>query len=129
VRAALDEQGVADNTIVFFAPDNVPWLNLPDRMLQMGNKPWHQGTTGPLRGAKATSYEGGARMPAMIRWPGQIEAGVDTDKLVASPDIYRTLLNAAGADAPDLPLDGHEGARRINAARGAAFLEEGLANS
>ena len=50
-------------------------------------------------------------MPAMIRWPGQIEAGVDTDELVASPDICRTLLNAAGADAPDLPLSGDEGAR------------------
>jgi arylsulfatase A-like enzyme len=103
VLAALEEQGVADNTIVFFASDNGPWLNLPDRMLQAGNKPWHAGSPGPLRGAKATSYEGGARVPAMIRWPGQIEAGVDTDELVASPDIYRTLLNAAGADAPDLP--------------------------
>ena len=108
VLAALEEQGVADNTIVFFASDNGPWLNLPDRMLQAGNKPWHAGSPGPLRGAKATSYEGGPRVPAMIRWPGQIEAGVDTDELVASPDIYRTLLNAAGADAPDLPLDGHD---------------------
>ena len=46
-------------------------------MLQAGNKPWHQGTTGPLRRAKATSYEGDARAPAMIRWPDQIEAGID----------------------------------------------------
>lgn len=108
VLAALDEQDVADNTIVFFASDNGPWLNLPDRMLQAGNKPWHQGTTGPLRGSKATSYEGGTRVPGILRWPGQIEAGVDTDELVASPDIYRTLLNAAGAEEPDLPLDGHD---------------------
>ena len=108
VLAALEEQGVADNTIVFFASDNGPWLNLPDRMLQAGNKPWHAGSPGPLRKYKHTGYEGGARVPAMIRWPGQIEAEVDTDELVASPDIYRTLLNAAGADAPDLPLDGHD---------------------
>lgn len=108
VLAALEEQGVADDTIVFFASDNGPWLNLPDRMLQQGNEPWHAGSPGPLRGAKATSYEGGARVPAMIRWPGHVESGVDTDALVASPDIYRTLLSAAGAEEPDVPLDGHD---------------------
>jgi len=108
VLAALDEAGVAENTIVFFASDNGPWLNLPDRMLQAGNKPWHAGSPGPLRGWKHTSYEGGARVPAMIRWPGHVEAGADTDQLVASPDIYRTLLEAAGAELPDHPVDGHD---------------------
>lgn len=107
VVAALEEQGVADNTIVFFASDNGPWLNLPDRMLQEGNKPWHAGSPGPLRGAKATTYEGGARVPAIVRWPGQVQRGVDTDALVASPDIYRTLLGVAGAEEPDHVLDGH----------------------
>jgi len=107
VLAALEAQGVADNTIVFFASDNGPWLDLPDRMLQEGNKPWHQGTTGALRGSKATTYEGGTRVPAMIRWPGQIEAGVDTDDLVGMPDVYRTLLAAADAEEPDHALDGH----------------------
>jgi len=108
VLAALDETGVAENTIVFFASDNGPWLNLPDRMLQAGNKPWHQGTTGPLRGAKATTYEGGTRVPAVIRWPGRVESGRDTDALVASPDVFRTLVEAAGAEEPDRPLDGHD---------------------
>jgi arylsulfatase A-like enzyme len=108
VLAALEQTGAAENTIVFFASDNGPWLNLPDRMLQAGNKPWHAGSPGPLRGAKATSYEGGARVPAMIRWPGQVEAGVDTDALAASPDIYRTLVEAAGAELPDHPVDGHD---------------------
>lgn len=107
VMATLEAQGVADNTIVFFASDNGPWLNLPDRMLQEGNRPWHQGTTGPLRGAKHTSYEGGARVPAVLRWPERVDVEGDTDELVASPDIYRTLVNAAGADEPNLPLDGH----------------------
>ena len=107
VLAALEAQGAAENTIVFFASDNGPWLNLPDRMLQAGNKPWHAGSPGPLRGAKATSYEGGARVPAMIRWPGRVEAGVDTDQMAASPDIYRTLVEAAGAELPDHPVDGH----------------------
>lgn len=107
VLAALEKQGIADNTIVFFASDNGPWLNLPDRMLQAENKPWHVGSPGPLRGAKATSYEGGTRVPAMIRWPEQIEAGQVSDALVANPDIYRTLLEVGGGDMPAHPVDGY----------------------
>lgn len=108
VLAALEDEGITDNTIVFFASDNGPWLNLPDRMLQEGNKPWHAGSPGPLRGAKATSYEGGVRVPAAVRWPNRIEAGQVTDELVASPDIYRTLLAVAGEQPPNHPIDGHD---------------------
>jgi len=108
VMKALEEEGLADNTVLFFASDNGPWLNLPDRMLQAGNRPWHAGSPGPLRGSKATSYEGGARVPAMIRWPGRIPAGRVTDALVASPDIYRTLIEAAGASLPDHTIDGYD---------------------
>lgn len=107
VMNALEEQGVAGHTILFFASDNGPWLNLPARMLQEGNKPWHAGSPGPLRGSKATTYEGGARVPAMIRWPGRIEAGQVTDGLAASPDIYRTLIEAAGGSLPGHPIDGY----------------------
>ena len=107
VMATLDELDIADNTIVFFASDNGPWLNPPDRMKQEGNLPWHQGTTGLLRGYKNTSYEGGARVPAMMRWPGQIPAEQVTDEIVASPDIYRTILEVIGADLPDHKLDGY----------------------
>ncbi|PQJ33286.1 hypothetical protein BSZ35_00540 [Salinibacter sp. 10B] len=103
----LEQQGVAENTIVFFASDNGPWLDLPARMLQAGNKPWHQGTTGSLRGSKATTYEGGTRVPAFVRWPEHIAAGQTSDELVASPDIYRTLLEAGAAELPDHTLDGH----------------------
>lgn len=107
ILAALDEQGVAENTIVFFASDNGPWLNLPDRMLQAGNKPWHQGTAGLLRESKATTYEGGTRVPAMIRWPANIPPRQVTDDLVASPDIYRTLVEVGGGKLPDHPVDGY----------------------
>jgi arylsulfatase A-like enzyme len=106
IMAALEEQGIAENTIVFFASDNGPWLNLPDRMLQEGNKPWHAGSTGPLRGAKGTSYEGGPRVPAMIRWPGQIESGVETEQIAASQDIYHTLLKAGGGELPEHSVEG-----------------------
>jgi arylsulfatase A-like enzyme len=108
VLKTLEEEGVAENTIVFFASDNGPWLNLPERMLQEGNKPWHQGSAGHLRGSKATSYEGGGRVPGIIRWPAGIPARQVTDQLVAMPDMYRTLLEAGGGTLPDHTLDGHE---------------------
>lgn len=104
----LDEQGIAENTIVFFASDNGPWLNLPDRMLQAGNKPWHAGSPGHLRGSKATTYEGGSRVPAIIRWPAQIESNQVTDQLVGMPDIYRTMMEIGGAELPNHPIDGYD---------------------
>ena len=104
---ALERNGMAENTIVFFASDNGPWLNLPERMLRERNKPWHQGTTGPLRGAKRTTWEGGVRVPAMIRWPGQIQAGVETSEMAASQDIYASLIAAAGGTLPEHEIDGY----------------------
>lgn len=106
VLETLEDNGIADNTIVFLVSDNGPWLNLPDRMLAEGVRPWHQGTTGLLRGAKHTSYEGGNRVPAMIRWPGKIPAGQVTYELVGMPDMFRTFMEAGGADLPDNKLDG-----------------------
>jgi arylsulfatase A-like enzyme len=107
IMRALEKRGMARNTIVFFASDNGPWLNLPARMRQAGNKPWHQGTTGGLRGSKATTYEGGPRVPAIIHWPGRIRAGVDAEGLAASQDIFVTLMQAGDAKRPEKPLDGY----------------------
>src|SRR5699024_8325163 len=107
ILKTLDEKGIAENTIVFLASDNGPWLNLPDRMLQEGNKPWHQGSAGPLRGSKATSYEGGGRVPGIMRGPAETAAGHVTDPLTAMPDIYRTLLEAGGGELPVHKLDGY----------------------
>ena len=107
VLEALEKNNLEENTIVFFASDNGPWLNPPDRMLQDGIKPWHAGSPGLLRGAKATTYEGGARVPAIIRWPNYIKPHQETDALVAMPDIYRTFIEVSGADLPDYPLDGY----------------------
>jgi arylsulfatase A-like enzyme len=107
IMKTLEARGLAENTIVFFASDNGPWLNLPGRMLQAGNKPWHQGTTGGLRGAKATTFEGGHRVPAIIRWPGHIEANVDTETPTASQDIFLTMMHAGGATLPEKPMDGY----------------------
>ncbi|CAN5421607.1 sulfatase [soil metagenome] len=120
VVAALEEKGIAHNTLVIFASDNGPWIDMPPRMQQAGNELWHAGSSGPLRGSKAQSYEGGPRVPAMARWPGKIEAGRVSADLVGMPDIYRTLLAVAGAKEPDHALDGHDLS---------AFLTDGAAAS
>lgn len=108
VLRALKENNIDDNTIVFLASDNGPWLNLPERMLAEGVRPWHQGTTGLLRGAKHTSYEGGNRVPAIIRWPSKIPAKQVKSELVGMPDIYRTLMEVGGAVLPSHALDGYD---------------------
>ena len=61
----------------------------------------------PLRDGKASIYEGGTRVPLMVRWPGHIEAACTTEARVSSVDLFPTLLAAAGADLPTgQPIDG-----------------------
>jgi len=97
-----------DNTIVVFTSDNGPWQNLPERMLQRGVEPWHGGSAGPLRGAKATTWEGGFRVPCLVRWPGKIPAGQVSDATVSTMDLFATLTQLGGAAIPeDRPIDGH----------------------
>jgi arylsulfatase A-like enzyme len=104
---ALEEQGIAENTIVVFTSDNGPWLHLPNRMLQDGNMPWHAGSTGLLRGSKGTTYEGGVRVPAIIRWPGRIAPGQVFADLATAMDLLPTILSASGVAIPDdRTLDG-----------------------
>lgn len=108
VLQALEEKGIAENTLVFFASDNGPWVDMPPRMQQAGNELWHAGSAGPLRGSKGDTYEGGPRVPAMLRWPGKIASGQISDGFVGMPDIYRTILSVAGAKLPDHTLDGDD---------------------
>ena len=108
VLQALKEKGIAENTLVFFASDNGPWVDMPSRMQQAGNELWHAGSAGPLRGSKGDTYEGGSRVPAMFRWPGKIASGQISDGFVGMPDIYRTILSVAGAKLPDHKLDGDD---------------------
>lgn len=106
---ALEKEGVADNTLVIFTSDNGPWLNLPPRMLQEGNRPWHAGSPGPLRGAKGSTWEGGMREPMIARWPARIPAGLESAEVASTMDLYTTILRAAGAEAPgDRTIDGND---------------------
>ncbi|GAB2660267.1 hypothetical protein GCM10027036_12410 [Flavihumibacter cheonanensis] len=83
----LDELGIANNTIVLFTSDNgamVDWF--PDA-----------GTT-PFRGEKATTWEGGVRVPLLIRWPARIKAGSVSNGIQDHTDIFTTLAAAAGVE-------------------------------
>ncbi len=93
VLDALDASGQADDTIVVFTSDNGALLSVAD--------------LGPLRQAKGYLYEGGIRVPTMVRWPGVTEAGrVDATPIVLT-DLFPTLLAACGAPRPlDIPCDG-----------------------
>ncbi len=107
IMEALEREGIADNTILIFISDNGPWLDTPDRMLQAGNERWHVGSPGPFRGWKATTYEGGPRVPGIIRWPGQVPAGRTTPEIFSVLDVYPTLMSVLDADMPDeLTFDG-----------------------
>ncbi len=81
----LDKLGIADNTIVFYSTDNGPHMNT-----------WPDAGMTPFRGEKNTNWEGAWRVPAMVRWPGQIEAGVWSNKIMHHMDWLPTLLAAAG---------------------------------
>lgn len=81
----LDELGIADNTIVFYSTDNGPHMNS-----------WPDAAMTPFRGEKNTNWEGGWRVPAMVRWPDNIEAGSVNNEIVHHMDWLPTFLAAAG---------------------------------
>jgi arylsulfatase A len=96
---ALDEQKLADNTFVAFTSDNGPEGD--------GLKGRTRGSTGGLRGRKRAVYEGGIRVPGIIRWPGRVTADSESATPVVGSDLFPTVLEIAGAPLPtDRPLDG-----------------------
>lgn len=108
VLKALRETGQENNTLIVITSDNGPWSTMPPRMLQAGNLPWDAGSTGLLRGAKGSTYEGGVRVPAIIHWPSHFEGGWASAELTATMDIYSTLI-ALGTGAPaQADTDGHD---------------------
>jgi arylsulfatase A-like enzyme len=82
----LDDLGIADNTIVVYSTDNGYELLF-----------WPDGGYSPFRGEKGTTWEGGVRVPAVVRWPGKIPAGSASNGIQSHEDLYVTLAAAAGA--------------------------------
>jgi len=110
VMAALEASGQAENTFVFVTSDNGPWAEMPDRMFGGGQiQPWDAGTAGPFRGSKASTWEGGLRVPAIAWWPGRLPAGRSDSGLGTVMDLFPTIAALVGQDAaPGRPFDGHD---------------------
>ncbi len=94
ILAALDEEEIAEETLVFFSSDN-------------GGSDVFGGVNAPLRGFKGQTYEGGIRVGAAIRWPERLEAGRTVTAMMTVMDLLPTLASAAGVPLrSSLPLDG-----------------------
>jgi|UPI00082F0A18 arylsulfatase A-like enzyme len=108
IASALKKNGVEENTIVLFLSDNGPWNFMSSRMFSEDIvKPWDAGTTGLLRGGKINSYEGGFRVPFIVKWPAKIKPGTVSSEMVTIMDVLPTLAKAAGAKPPtDRVIDG-----------------------
>jgi arylsulfatase len=93
----LEELGADENTIVIYTTDN-----------GAEKFTWPDGGTSPFRGEKATTWEGGIRVPFMMRWPGQIEPGQVSNEILSLEDMFPTLIAAAGEpDIKEQLLDGY----------------------
>jgi arylsulfatase len=96
VLRTLAQHGLERDTLVIFTSDNGPWLSYGQ----------HAGSAGPLREGKGTSWEGGTRVPCLMRWPGHIPAGAKNDDFVMTIDLLPTFARLTGAALPSLPIDG-----------------------
>ena len=96
IEKALQANGISENTVFIFTTDNGPWLNF-------GN---HGGSSGGLREGKTTSWEGGQRVPFIIKWPAGTPAGTICNKLGCAIDILPSFAELAGTSMPKLKIDG-----------------------
>ncbi|MEX0716679.1 MAG: sulfatase-like hydrolase/transferase [Planctomycetaceae bacterium] len=99
VLAALDELELAENTVVFFSSDH--------GATRIGNN-------GPFRGVKGQFFEGGIRVPLIVRWPGRVEPGSTIDDWYASLDLFPTFVSIAGGELPEgVKYDGFDMTPRL----------------
>lgn len=91
--------GIDENTVVMFSSDNGPHK-------EGGADPAHFNSNGPLKGAKRDVYEGGIRIPFIVRWPGSIKSGQTSDHVSAFWDMLPTMADLAGVDIKDVRTEG-----------------------
>jgi arylsulfatase len=96
VLKALKENGLEENTLVIFLSDNGPWLSYSG----------HSGSAGPLKEGKGTSWDGGVKVPAIMKWKGRIPEGLVQENSAMSIDILPTIAQITGASLPKLHFDG-----------------------
>jgi arylsulfatase len=96
----VEKLGIADNTIIMYSTDNGPHENS-----------WPDAGTTPFRSEKNTNWEGAYRVPAMVSWPGHIQAGTVSNDIISHLDWMPTLLAAAGVpDVKEQLLNGYTAA-------------------
>ena len=93
VMKAVQRKGFADDTLIIFTSDHGPW---------------YQGCPGALRGRKASTFEGGFRVPFLAKWPGVITGGTLIDEWCSNLDVLPTLCTVCGLKLPPKPLDGSD---------------------
>ena len=98
ILQALESHQLTQKTLVIFTTDNGPWLSYGH----------HAGSARPLREGKGTMFEGGCRVPTLMRWPGRIPARTTCDELAATIDILPTVAHLIGAALPAHTLDGRD---------------------
>ena len=139
----LRAEGLDESTYIIFTSDNGPWyldrhLAAPDDARTRGpqgqlkypfnqrdERGAHYGSAAPLRGAKASSWEGGFRVPCIVRAPGRVPAGATSNELVTTLDLLPTLAQLAGATAPtDRIIDGRDIGPLLHGTAGASSPTE-----
>lgn len=114
---ALEGDGRARDTIVIFTSDNGPWLSY-------GN---HAGSAGPLREGKGTTWEGGVRVPCLMKWPGKLPAGTRSNAMAMTIDLLPTIAAWTGAKVPAGAIDGRDIGPLLSGAPGAINPHDGYA--
>lgn len=116
VLDAVHEAGLDDRTLIFFVSDNGGGANLV-RATDGRLTPSYASSNGSLRGSKGTLYEGGIRVPFLVRWTGTLPVGATCAAPVSTLDIGATALALAGGPPPDMQLDGVDIMPQLSAQR------------
>jgi arylsulfatase len=96
IDEALKRNGLEKNTLIIYISDNGPWLSYGT----------HSGTALPLREGKGTTWEGGIRVPCIMKWPAVIPSGVEQGKAAMTIDVLPTIAEILQIDPPELKIDG-----------------------
>lgn len=104
ILGAVERKGLGADTLVLFTSDHGPW---------------YQGSPGALRGRKASTFEGGSRVPLIAKWPGMIEAGKVVDVPCSNLDVLPSLATICGLGLPEKPLDGVDASKLLVGHEGA----------
>jgi arylsulfatase A-like enzyme len=116
IMETLRRSGLEERTLVIFTSDNGPWLSYGD----------HAGSAGPLREGKGTSWEGGVRVPAIMRWPGRIPAGSVCPEPAMTIDVLPTIAALTGTKLPGHKIDGRDISLLLRGEAGARSPHEAL---